>query len=160
MDSRTTDGRTEAAVQRDNLTGSQLRQFARRVIECGSKDRADSVPSVRDCGGNEMSSETDMDGDSRRLNGDDNDKYNDNDSEEKHDSDRSLDNVWKQLRQISRSKKKYIPVTVCVNSKRMNAIPLSNIWAQTIADALMTQFCQTGLPKVVRVDAGSHSSRH
>ena len=99
--------RQQYTVQRDNLAGSQLRQFARRVIECGSRERADSVPSVRDCGSNEMSSETDIDGDSRRLNGDDNDKYNDNDSDEKHDLDRSLDNVWKQLRQISRSKKKY-----------------------------------------------------
>ena len=56
---------------------------------------------------------------------------------------------------ISRSKKKYVLVMVCVNSKWMNAIPMSNIRAQTIADALMMQFCQTGLPKVVRVDAGS-----
>ena len=56
---------------------------------------------------------------------------------------------------ISRSKKKYILVTACVNSKWMNAILMSNIRAQTIADALMTQFCQTGLPKVVGVDAGS-----
>ena len=36
-----------------------------------------------------------------------------------------------------------------------NAIPVFNIRAQTIADALMIQFCQTGLPKVERVDAGS-----
>ena len=48
-----------------------------------------------------MSSETDSDGGGRRLNGDDKVKDNDNDSEEEHDSDRSLENVWKQLGKIS-----------------------------------------------------------
>ena len=100
-DSRTTDGRTEAAGSHDNLAGSQLRQSDRRVIKSGSKDRADSVPSVRDGGSDEVSSETDSDGDGRRLNGDDKDKDNDNDSEEEHDSDRLLEDVCKQLGKIS-----------------------------------------------------------
>ena len=37
----------------------------------------------------------------------------------------------------------------------MNAIPMLNIRAWTIADALMTTFCQTGLPKVIRCDTAS-----
>ena len=60
--------------------GSQLRQPERRVIESGSKDRADSVPSVRNGSSDEVSSETDSGGVGRRRNGDNKDNDSDNDS--------------------------------------------------------------------------------
>ncbi|KAG6930496.1 hypothetical protein G0U57_003644, partial [Chelydra serpentina] len=60
------------------------------------------------------------------------------------------------LSRATRSGKKYILVVVDFATRYPEAVPLSSIEADTVADALLTIFSRVGFPKEVLTDQGSN----
>jgi hypothetical protein len=60
------------------------------------------------------------------------------------------------IKPVSRTGKQWILVQVCQASRWPEAVTLSNIKADTVADALLNMWSRTGFPKTLRHDCGTN----